>query len=506
MIRVIGTPGDIHAPKVTIGSEPVASFSVQYPAGQMARCVCGVRPESVSDVKGGGALMVDGEILFTGIGWAPRGRASSSTLDFGFSLIHPAHVLDEGRAWAPGLHPMSTEHYTFTMGGGGADTRDSSLFGDYRLIKFNLQESLATEIPSYIRRAMERAEQQRVGKNLEWIAIEGSVAQNNKEVLEFLDSIEGLTDCKLDIKSLSDVGLSTAADAFCQSLVMNSITANKSAWDLVAMLFSAFGMQMICWPDGTMKVCPDFSGCKPPEGNRISGAIVDAWDGAAEYNRSPRGVVVISFGFSRAESATKPTSGEADKKPIPQKHGEYIPEKSGGALFVTGIPNWMVPHQQGGLPDIPEDAIEKYAKQIYAEIKNMGRSFVISTPLCPMARPGTVYYFEPISNAKNLTEGGGNVETPFSAEYAGYCYKVEHTGNTQGQFHTHWHFRNVFEPDEYDLMVDKAPFFGDTPFEVGEGDSTSADDEFNSRGSEMTQTGQLSTGTTQTGTTQTGTT
>jgi hypothetical protein len=200
--------------------------------------------------------------------------------------------------------------------------------------------------------------------------------------------------------------------------------------------------------------------------------LIDSWQGSAEYSRSPRGVVVLSHGFSPGNSGITPSAREAFA-PLVGNMGEYIPGKSGG-LFITALPAWMMPFQQGELNQLPRDLVDKYAKQVYAGVKNMGRSFVLSTPLAPNAMPGTTYYFEVISNAKNLTDGG-KVSTPFSAEYAGYCYKVTHSGNAGGQFHTHWHFRNVFDPTEYDLMVEKSPFYGDKPFSI-DGNDESIDD------------------------------
>jgi hypothetical protein len=495
-IKVIGTPGGIHKPNVKIGSEPIATLSIEFPVGQLARASCGVKPESVAAAKKSTSITADGNILFTGIGWAPRGRATASSLDFGFSMIHPAQKIDEGRTWAPGLHPLSTEHYTFTMGGDGYDERDTSLFGDQRLFRFHLTKSLAEEIPDFIVRGMQTANAQRQSTNLQQAGLDGNVALNSPEVIAALKGIQGIGGCKIAVEDLSSTGIHNAASRYAQGLMENSVTANKSTWDLVAMMMSAFGMQLICWPDGTIKACPDFSGCKPPDGNRITGDIIDSWEGAAEYTRAPRGVVVISYGFSRGVSGTPPSNPNSQAyDPLAGNEGEFITDRP-GSLFVTTLPQWMMPHTQGSLPNLPKDLIKKYAKQIFAEVSNMGRTFVISTPLCPDARPGTTYYFEPISKAKNLTDGG-EVETPFSAEYAGYCYKINHTANANGQFHTHWFFRNVFEPSEYDFMVETAPFFEDKPFEVGAGNSEGGGDSGEAGDGGMggtLQTGGLTTG------------
>ena len=463
-ITPLGTPGGIYKPQLRLGKEPLAFVSTTNSVGQLSRAACGVKPESVAKIREGGEVTVDGATLFKGSGWAPRGRATAVSLDFGFSLIHPAHKIDEGRAWAPGLHPMSTEHYTFTMGAGGYTSLDDSLFADQRLMKFDLTKSLAEEIPDFILRGMEVAAKQRVSANLEQTGLDGNVANNNPEVVAALEDIIPIGECKLVVRDgFGGPGMSSAVSRYGQKLLHNSVTSNKSAWDLLAIFYSAFGMQIICWPDGSTRACPDFTGCKPPKGNRITGDIVASWDGSAAYTRSPRGVVVISHGFTKGFSGAKPPNGES-LNPIAGNVGEYMTDRPGG-LFITGLPGWMMPYTNGAKPELPKDMAQAYAKQVFAEVSNLGRTFVISTPLTPEALPGTTYFFETTSNAKNLTDGG-EVSTPFDSEYAGYCFKIEHKANTEGQMHTHWHFRNIFDPEDYDLMMDSAPFFGDEPFEV----------------------------------------
>lgn len=472
MIRVTGVSGEVVRPHVTVEGEPIATLSAQFSVGQIAKASCGIRPESLGVLKEGGTIKSGEDILFTGEGWSPRGRATSNSLDFGFSLIHKAHRLDEGRAWAPGLHPLSTEHYTFTMGKGGADSRDYAVFGDMRLLNFDLTESLAKEIPSYLTKVMEHAVNERVSQNLKQVGmLTDNLAEQNARAIEVMNGIIPITPCRIAFKDLKKVGINVAAMKFLEAVARGSITANKSVWDLLSTIFSAFGMQVICWPDGTLRVCPDFSGCRPPEGNRISGGIIDSWEGSDEYTRSPRGVLVISHGFAKGESGVRTSNRNTPYTPLQGNVGQYITKGSGG-LFITGLPPWMTAYPEAGLPVVPEGLASLYAKQIYAEVKNMGRTFAVSTPLAPDARPGTTYYIETILNAKNLTSGG-DASSSFSAEYAGYCYKIVHSLNASGHFHTLWYFRNLFEPDEYDDMVDAAPFFDDKPFSIASsGDNT----------------------------------
>lgn len=466
-LKVLGSPGGIYKPDLVAGGEPISSLSAQYPVSQIARCAVGMRPEGVAANRSSSQITVEanGAEIFTGRGFAPRGRFSAASLDAGFSIIHPAIALDQGRAWAPGMHPLSTDHYTFVMGAGGTDVGDDSLWSDHRDFKFDLETSMAEAVPQFIIRLMEAAQTQRLDRELQNVGLSGGVASNNPGVIGALKNIIPITESMLDAGNIT-VSLANSANKFAKKVSANSITANNSAWDLLSVMFSGFGMVLICLPDGTVGACPDFSGCKPPDGNRITGDLVVSWEGSAEYTRSPSGVVVLSNGFDRTSGGVSP--GGSPGGDNYGNYGEYMGGGTGG-LFVTGLPAWMMPSQSGGQPQVAEQAVNNYAQQIYAEVRNMGRTFVVTTPMMPAARPGTTYFFEPISNAKNLTEGG-DADTAFSEEYAGYCYKVVHSANANGtDFYTHFYFRNVFVPEDYDDMVDAAPFFGDEPFEVGSG-------------------------------------
>lgn len=470
-LKPIGTPGGIHSPVAKINGVDIQGFSVDFSIGQISTANISLPPESLGGFFEGDAdeeivLEVDGRPLFTGFNSGPSGVISEYSLDFGLDLIHKARILDEGRCFSPGLHPMSTDDYTFIMSSGGDDTA-AGPFDDIRLLGFDVTANLGTEIPGFLIKVMGEIDAAPASLGLPRIdQLMGNIRENNQRVVSELEKIVSMGECKL---SLGNGGirpmLEVAAKAFAQKIVTNSVSSGKSAWDLLSSFFSQFGLTMLCSGDGTVRVMPDFSGCKPPSENELGADVISLFQAKAKYSRNPGGVIVLGHGLDRGTSGFGSTSRAIG--PRTAMLGGYSPKGAGsrGALVSVGLPAWMAPSQQSEeIPELPDRLIQDYARQIYSEVLNMNRSIIIQTPFMPDAVPGTTYTMDPAATIRMFS--GGSL--PFEGKYHGYCYKVVHAMQSNSKNVTSTlYFKNVFSDAEADNMLDGAPFLsGQEPFSV----------------------------------------
>lgn len=464
----IGRPGNLHRPVVELAGEPIEGFVADYVVGAIPTASVSLPPETMKAVYEAGIsnpiqITVDGMTLFTGFVNGPSGTIGENSLQFGVDLIHPARTLDEGRCFAPGVHPMSTDDYSFVMSSGGDDTA-SGPFDDIRTLKFDVGANLGEEIPAYLIRVMAQLQEAPASAGLPRMeGFVGNVKENNGRVVQALGAIRAVGGCALSLSG-STAALQGGAKLFAQKVVSGSVGSMKSAWDVLVHMFSAFGMTVLCRPDGLVWACPDFSGCIPPEGNRIGPELGATLRMASRNSREPGGVLVVSHGFDRGSSGG--LSGDRAIGPRTAAIGSYIPEGDQaprGGLVTVGLPGWMIPQQMSdNIPEIDDKLIQDYARQIYGEVRGQHRSMAVTCPMAPI-HPGTTYTVEPVSAMVPFS----GEDLPFGGRYHGYCYRVVHSVSSSQPPTTTAYFRNTFGASEEDLMVEGAPFLsGQAPFPV----------------------------------------
>lgn len=449
------------------GKIPLSGFSVQMVVGQMGRAHVSFPQEFLGQVMSASMdqevkLIVDDEPLFVGYVSGPSTEISGEAFTAGANLVHKSRDLDDGGLFSPGLHPMSTEDYSFSM----AYTSDSAGTSELtnRQFMFDLTKNMGTGIPDHIAQMMEqtvnRTKSRSIAgnKNLEYIATK--ISDASPDVIEALGKITADGACKL-IGADGNSALSQSATSFVTKALTSSMQGGQSAWNVLASMYAVFGMTIICKPDGTAMACPDYSGCKPDAANDIQENSISRFSLASPKVRTPSGVMALSFGVSGGLKDGKLGQSTAV--------ASYFPEgnQASGGTYVTGLPGWMIPVVRGGsaeIPTFPEELANMWAKQIFHEVSNSGRTMQITMPFTPSALPGTTYRATPASSAKFLMGG----TTGLGSSYSGYCHALTHSMRSDSNaIQTTMDFRNVFPSEQEDGMVDGAPLYNNQkPFAV----------------------------------------
>ena len=461
----------INKPEVSLeglsGSVPVNGFSVQMAVGQMTRARITIPQEFLGEFMSASMdqevqLLVDGDPIMVGYIAGPSTEISGESFSTGVNLVHKARDLDDGSLFSPGLHPMSTEDYGFSM---AYPTANSNPTLSNRQFVFDLSANIGEEIPKYISKMMEETTRKSksrslmANKNLEYIG--EKVASASPNVIEALKRLT--TDGACEISGTDSVlPLLQSATSFATKAVTSAMQGSQSAWNLLAGMFSVFGMTIVCKPNGEAMVCPDYSGCKPDDGNTLEEDIVSRFSLSSQKIRTPSGVIAISYGISGGAT-------NAPEKSSTSAVASYFPkgEVPNGGTYVTGLPGWMIPVVRSGgseIPSIPAELASLWAKQIFHQVSNAGRSMSATVPFAPSALPGTTYKVYPASSAKFFSGGS----TGLGSSYSGYCHSIVHSMRADSNgIQTSMEFRNVFPEEQEDGMIDGAPLLKEKkPFSV----------------------------------------
>jgi len=470
MIRPKGRPSEIIRPTAFANGVALSSFNVNFTVGMIPKAQVGMPVEELWKFNAAGpdtevkVVAMDSQI-FSGYINATAINLSGESLSSSSVLIHKARDLDESSMFGPGAHPASTEDFTMVVafladskGGGGAEAvlgrRDLELD-----IKGNMGESIVGYIKSAMKHLSSASKIRNIPPHLKYAM--QTLEEGSPRAMKALESLVVDGGCQMPGGGFQ-ASLSDAASAFARNMVFNAMGTGRSPWSVMSGLMSAFGLTIICMPDGTAVIAPDYSGCKPPGSNSIQSSIVSRFSQSSSNSRPPSAVLAVGYGVYSADY-----SNPMSHAPVASYTPKQRPSSTSGVLTV-GLPSWMIPASRSDLksppPPVPSIIGESWAKQIYYQEANINRSMSVSMPFSPDVVPGTTYRVFPSSSARFLSGGSADV----SKSYSGYCYSVTHSLTPDSNdISTTAMFRNIFEDTEEGAMISGAAMFSDQkPFSV----------------------------------------
>ena len=473
MIRPSGNPTTINKPTAfaSIGGMRVAlsAFNVNYSVGSVARAMIGMAVEDLekfddSDPDSIVEVEIFGKKAFVGYVDSDAFSVSGDNITSSVILVHKARDLDESSLFSPGSHPASTEDFSIRMafqadestGPSGADKVLSR-----RDIQFDLTGNIGKEVVKYVTSVMNHlvvsSSLRNLPANLQ--SAQQTISEQAPKVLAAMKEIVVHGDCKMGVSG--DIGaLQDAAAAFARNMALGAMGTGKSPWSVLAGLMSAFGLTIICLPDGRAIITPDYAGCTPPRENTLEASIISRFSTSSSKTRPPSAVLAVAYGISSGNEINP-----VGFSPVVSFTPKIRPSATSG-VYTTGLPGWMVPvsrtSQSNPPPTIPEFLGESWAKQIYYQIANINRTMQVTVPYTPGIIPGTVYKVIPTSSVRFMSGGSAGVSKSFS----GYCHSVTHSLTPDSNdISTSLVFRNIFKDGESEAMVQGAPLFKDqSPF------------------------------------------
>lgn len=424
----VGKINDIAKPKVTANGVPLVSASVNNQVGEIATCSLLMKPEDVDNF-----IQPDTEVTVSiagdsGVGDIFKGYVSginvshmSGSLSAGVDLVHiHARDLNETSSLVPGVVPGGNVDVATILFKKKNALKDEPS-GAYFKFPFD-EETFTTALAHGLR---EWLDSQMVSYTN---GFNPSSAGDKGRVIDILGKIEDKCG-KLDVPD----ALYRQINTFISGILSRG-ASTSTVWDMLSVIAGSFDAVLVCKPDGTLAMCPNFSAIKS-SGNTIPGEIIQKFDRSAQMKRSPKECLMVgSVGLSAVYNNYQPNSV-----------GHYTSDLPGlrGSLLLTA-PGWC--SQMGEkLAEASKEAMDKLAEANVLRFAHREKTFNVITPPCPNVLPGTSASFKPTSGLKNFD---GEKVKIFEEKFDGYCYKIQHFLETNNFCTVFW-FSTALEEKIY---------------------------------------------------------
>lgn len=427
-MNYVGKINDIAKPKVTANGVPLVSASVTNQVGEIATCSLLMKPEDVDNF-----MQPDTEVTVTIAGDAGggdifRGYISgvnvshmSGSLSAGVDLVHVhGRDLNETSSLVPGVVPggnVDVATILFKKKNALKDEPSGAYF------KFPFDEKPFTE--ALAEGLTEWLNSQLVSYTN---GFNPSSAGDKGKVIQILKQIEDKCG-KLGVPDALFKQINTYVSG-----ILSRGASTSTIWDMLSVIAGAFDAVLVCKPDGTLAMCPNFSAIKS-SGNTIPGEIIQKFDRSAQMKRSPKECLIVgSVGINAVYNNYQPNSV-----------GKYSSDLPGlrGSLLLTA-PGWC--NQMGeNVAKEQKEALDKLAEANVLRFAHKEKTFNIITPPCPNVMPGTSASFQPTSGLKNFD---GQKVKIFEEKFDGYCYKIQHLLETNNFCTVFW-FSTALEENVY---------------------------------------------------------
>lgn len=480
-MKIIGKPGDVIAPQGWLegpfgkGGDAtriqINSIQTSFAVGTIPTCRVSVPIEALDQLPQGQTndvckVMVsdgtDDHVLFTGYCSGPRGRISGNSVSAGMSLIHIARDLDQCRLSAPGIHPASVDDFNYVIASRKASREglgSGRFFVENDVMPKEIIENLIKELNN-----IEQISFQNVG-NIPGVALKDVSFAPAIELLKKIKVLNGQIKGEIFEPLTSNIAGQNdqCINAWVHSKVKGGLQTTMSLWDVLASIFTAFGLQIICDNLGGVSIAADTAGFTAPDANLLGASYITAFDWNSLFTRDIYEVNLIANNVASSAVGGPPTEGATlytypDKEARKGATGEA---PVGGSLTLL-LPGWLEPITIVRDEKELQKAFRSLAQMFFYLERSKLRTISISGPLAPNVVPGTNAIFEPFSK---VAAKSGQPITITKTQYTGYCYKVDHVfDGSSNTLQTNFSFRNISSTESKETVASH-PIFSDVkPF------------------------------------------
>jgi hypothetical protein len=426
-------------PKVTVNGDRVVQARIVNQVGEISRATVLIKPEDVikystpdqritiniDNVPGGGPI-------FTGLLSGTSFSNMNGNINAGLDVIHKARDLQETSSLVPGVSKAGNAEVDVLLYRKKTKVKDSapSAYQDFDLTK-PFPDAICDGINEWLKSVNPKGilPPSSAGDKAVAMGMISSIAKNSPEMGKFFEP-----------------GLRSRASQFITNILEKG-HVSSDIWDVMSVIVGAFDATLVCMPDGTVKMTPNFCMIKNM-GNKIPSEIIQKIDRSSQIRRSPKECLIMS----------SVTYDQVRNKPVKNPVGQYTDPNPGtrGNMFVAA-PGWCNDLTSKKAADYAKKGMNALAKAMLNREAHKTRTFNVITPICPGAVPGTGAHFTPASGVKNFD--GQQVDI-FEENFDGYCYRVEHILDVES-WTTIFSFQSCVE-DSANISKDtKHPLFPD---------------------------------------------
>lgn len=434
---------------------PITSMSCSYGIGVLPICRVGLAPELLNDIPKEQAddlfkvMVGDGapdHTLFQGYVAGENGRVGGSDIEAGLTLIHPARDIDEMRISAPNLHPAGVHDFTYTFFGNSITPEKGGFMFDGQ----SYYKAGGGTLPRQIIDGLIDCLKYSSAQNL--TAGTAFKVQGAEAAIALLQKIQPLGGT---LGAATETTLAYWVDQWALRQAESSFTSMSSIWDTLTLIFSSFGMYLVCTPEGDVQVMADCAGLTAPLSNYLGPEYITGFDLNTSLTRNIKEVNMLSDNIRPNSETSETFSSSLITYPPPEKQAER------GASMSISLPGWLNPIAVKADDSLATVQSAYAQSQFYIE-RSKFRTVAVSGPLAPKVKPGTTALITPYSSVKTFSKKGVD---SLQKTYTGYCYQVNHLMDAKAKtLQTTFYFRNVSDT-ALGETVTKHPIFDDVvPF------------------------------------------
>ena len=434
-MKYIGKINSIVKPTVKANGVNIVAAKITNRVGEIPTCSLSVLPEDVEafdDIDKLVTVQISGTggsgMIFAGYPTGLSCSNMSGSVSAGVDLVHTARDLDETSSLVPGIVPASNADVnTFLYHPKGLVQG----VGGSLNVKFPVHEkefgpAICEGMIAFLKRT-------NISSSPDFIP---SAAGEKGKAIGMLEAIGAASEKTSGKLKGVDASAASWIESYCTGMLSRGGNS-ATIWDVLSMIVAAFDSCLICKPDGSVVISPNFNGVKAGK-NTISPEILQKFDRSCVSTRSPQECRIVGdVQSSLVGNLFKPATIGTAVSPYPGSRG----------TMVMSCPGWLsnmmtITDEQRAKK---KQLMDNYALSVIMRYSQENQTFSLVCPVCPEVFPGTCATFKPASSIKSFD--GGKIGA-FEKKYDGYCYQIEHYLSSS-TFCTSFMFKTALEAGKY---------------------------------------------------------